>query len=214
MNIHLKQPVVKRGAPIEEARAVVIMVHGRNQTTEYVLDLADRINLSDVHYVAPQAAENSWYPSGFMAALSDNEPHLSYALDCYHKQVSELLEQGVPKHKLVLLGFSQGACLTAEYAVRHPDKYGGIVLYTGGVIGPNGTKWNHGGSFQGTPAFLGSSDIDDWVPEPRVHETATVLKQMGADVTACIYKGMDHLVNDDEIAFARRIIQQVQENAV
>lgn len=145
-----------------------------------------------------------------MEELSANEPNLSYALECYHLRVAELLAQGIPKSRLVLLGFSQGACLTAEYAVRHADRYGGIVLYTGGVIGPEGTKWEYGGSFKGTPVFLGSSNVDDWIPEARVHETAAIFKRMGADTTTRIYKGMEHIVNDDEIAFARRLIQQVQ----
>lgn len=210
MNMHLHERVILHGTPLKDCSAVVFMVHGRNQTTDYVLDLADRINLPGVHYLAPQAAGNSWYPSGFMAELSDNEPHLSCALDCYGVRISELLEQGIPKKKLVLLGFSQGACLTAEYVARNADRFGGVVLYTGGVIGPEGTEWNYGGSLKGTPVFLGSSDIDSWVPERRVYETAAVFKRMGADVTARIYKGMDHLVNDDEIAFARSVIQQVQ----
>ncbi|MGG2198961.1 MULTISPECIES: alpha/beta hydrolase [Paenibacillus] len=210
MNIHLQQPVVTRGVPLDKSSAVVMMMHGRNQTTNDILELADRISLPDVHYVAPQAAGNSWYPNGFMSPLNDNEPYLSFALDCYHTRISELLEQGIPVTKLVLLGFSQGACLTAEYAVRRPGRYGGIVLYTGGVIGPEGMQRNVEGSFLDTPVFLGSSDIDGWVPEQRVLETAALYKQMGADTEARIYKDMDHIVNDDEIAFARALIRQVQ----
>lgn len=210
MNSHLEQPVIRRGVPLKESRAAVIMMHGRNRTTEDILGLVDRINLPEVHYLAPQAAENSWYPSGFTAPLEENEPYLSDALDCCHARVSMLVEQGVPKSKIIWLGFSQGACLTAEYTVRHPDEYGGIVLYTGGVIGPGGTTWNKGGSFQGTPVFLGSSDIDSWVPESRVHATAAVFKQMGAKTTTEIYKGMDHLINDEEVMHARRMIERVQ----
>jgi len=210
MNIHLQELVVTRGESVADCSAVVMMVHGRNQTTDDILELVDRINLPGVHYLAPQAAGKSWYPSGFMAALEDNEPYLTYALECYHTRISELLAQGIPRTKLVLLGFSQGACLTAEYAVRNPGRYGGIVLYTGGVIGPEGTQWNQAGSFQGTPVFLGSSDTDSWVPESRVHETAHIFKQMGAETTTRIYKGMEHIINDDEVEFARRLIQQVQ----
>jgi phospholipase/carboxylesterase len=212
MNIHLKQRVITRGVTLAESSAAVMMVHGRTQTTNDILELADRIDLPGVHYLAPQAADNSWYPSGFMAPLADNEPSLSYALESYHARVSDLLKQGIPKTRLVLLGFSQGACLTAEYAVRHPGRYGGIVLFTGGVIGPVGTEWVNSGSFQGTPVFLGASDIDSWVPEPRVLETGFVFKQMGADTTTRIYKGMGHIVNDEEIEFARKMIKQVLSN--
>lgn len=212
MNIHLEQPVVTAGPPLEESTAVVLLYHGRGQTTGYVLELAERINVPDVHYVAPQAAENSWYPAGFMEERSKNEPYLQYALDSYHERVTELLAKGVAKERLILLGFSQGACLTAEYAYRNPDRYGGIILYTGGLIGPPETQWNKEGSFGGTPVFLGSSDNDSWVPESRVHTTDDVFKRMDAEITKRIYKGMGHEVNDDEIVFARKLIQKVQQS--
>lgn len=211
VNTHMEQPAITRGASLAECRAIALLVHGRNQTTSDILEIAERIALPAVHYVALQAAGNSWYPLSFMAAITDNEPYLSQALECYDARVTELLANGVPRTKLVLLGFSQGACLTAEYAVRHAaDRYGGIVLYTGGVIGPAGTQWEYGGSLQNTPVFLGSSDIDDWVPEARVRETEAVFRRMGADTTLRIYQGMDHVVNDDEIAFARWLLQRVQ----
>ncbi|MCM3713368.1 dienelactone hydrolase family protein [Alkalihalobacillus oceani] len=210
MNIHLQQPVVRRGPAVSEAQAVVFMVHGRDQTTEYVLNLVDRIQLPDVHYVAPQAAQNSWYPVGFMKEIAENEPYLSYALDCYEQRISELVAEGIPKSKIVLLGFSQGACLTAEFAVRRPERYGGIIVYTGGVIGPDGTKWNSQGSFQNTPVFLGSSDVDEWVPEQRIHDTAAIFNKLGAQTKTVIYKGMGHEINDDEIDFARELIRNVK----
>ncbi|WP_404328549.1 alpha/beta hydrolase [Mesobacillus maritimus] len=214
MNIHLQQPVVTRGVPLMNAKAVVFMVHGRNQTTDYVMNLVDRLNLPDVHYVAPQAAENSWYPKGFMENLSENEPYLSNSLDCYEHRISELAELGIPKSKMILLGFSQGACLTAEYVLRNPERYGGVILYTGGIIGPLGTDWNMRGSLNGTPVFLGSSDVDEWVPEHRIHETANLFEKMGANTKTVIYKGMGHLINDAEIDFARGIIRNVQANKI
>lgn len=212
MNIHLQQPIVTRGVPLSEAKAVAIMVHGRNQTTEYVLNLVDRLNLSDVHYLAPQAAGNSWYPKGFMEKLEENEPYLSDSLACYEQRMNELVNQGIPKSQIILLGFSQGACLTAEYAIRNPDRYGGIILYTGGIIGPPGTDWSTTGSFSGTPVFLGSSDVDEWVPEHRIHETASHFEKLGARTEKVIYQGMGHLINDEEIEYGREIFRQVLDN--
>ncbi|WP_158735740.1 alpha/beta hydrolase [Alteribacillus sp. YIM 98480] len=210
MSTHLEQPVIRQGASLLQSKAVVVMMHGRSQTTDDILSLVDRIDLPDVHYMAPQAAGNSWYPKGFMEKLSENEPHVSDALKSYHARITSLLEEGVPLNKIVLAGFSQGACLTAEYALRHPGRYGGLLLFTGGALGPEGTRWKPNGSFNETPVFLGSSDVDSWVPEKRVHETAAAFEQAGAHVTKKIYKGMDHLVNDEEIAAAREMIQKVQ----
>mgnify|MGYP001343389826 CR=1 FL=1 len=209
MNVHLEQPLYHAGVSLEKCKALVMLVHGRHQTAQYMLSLVDRINMPQVHYVALQAANNSWYPQKFMAPLEQNEPHLQFALETYHTHITQLVQQGIAKSKIVLLGFSQGACLTAEYAVRHADRYGGILLFTGGVIGPEGTKWNYEGDFKGTPIFIGCSDQDEWVPEQRVHETAEIFKRMGADTTVKIYKGMGHIINDDEIEQARNILGQV-----
>jgi len=173
------------------------------------VSIADRIGNDSFTYLAPAARDNTWYPYSFMAPLEQNEPFLSSALTVYDALIHDLLAKGFSRRQMVLLGFSQGACLTAEYAVRHADRYGGIVLFTGGLIGPPGTSWPYPGSFQNTPIFLGTSDIDSFVPLERVQESATVFRQMGAEVTERVYPGMDHLVNDDEIAFARAILQKV-----
>lgn len=209
MNPHLKEKVIRRGTPLKDSKAIVILVHGRGQTAETMFELIERMNLTDTHYILPQAADNSWYPYGFMKTLSENEPYLSYSLECYQNWLNELFEQNISPKMIVLLGFSQGACLTAEYAVRNPQRYGGIILLTGGVIGPEGTSWEKNGSFDGTPVFLGSSDVDEWVPEKRVHESADIFLEMGGNVIKRIYKGRDHVVNDDEISFARKIIQNI-----
>jgi len=209
MNIHAGQPVVTRGRPLAESHAVAVMMHGRGRTTDDILELAVRIGDTAFSYLAPTAKDNTWYPYAFMEPIEKNEPCLSYALAIYDALIHELLDKGFSRQQIVLLGFSQGACLTAEYAVRHADRYGGIVLFTGGLIGPVGTRWPYAGSFQGTPIFLGTSDIDSFVPLERVRESAAIFRQMGAEVTERVYPGMDHIVNDDEIACARTIMQQV-----
>ncbi|HAT45274.1 MAG TPA: phospholipase [Ktedonobacter sp.] len=209
MHHHEGQPLVVRGRSLEESHAVAIMMHGRGRTTDDILELANRIGNSAFTYLAPTAKDNTWYPYGFMEAIEKNEPFLSSALAIYDALIGQLLEKGFSKQQIILLGFSQGACLTAEYAVRHADRYGGIVLFTGGLIGPPGTSWHYPGSFQGTPIFLGTSDIDGFVPRERVQESAAIFEQMRAQVIERVYPGMDHIVNDDEIAIAQAIMQAV-----
>lgn len=209
MKYHEGLPLLTRGKPLEESQAVAIMIHGRGGTAEDILGLAEPLGMDTFTYLAPSARDNTWYPYGFMAPREKNEPFLSSALAVYDSLVHELLGRGFSKRQIVLLGFSQGACLTAEYAATHADLYGGIVLFTGGLIGPPGTTWAASGSFQGTPVFLGTSDIDSFVPKERVQESSEVFRQMGAEVTERIYPNMDHMVNEDEIATARAIMQKV-----
>jgi predicted esterase len=200
--IHEGLPVGRRGPDPADARAVVILLHGRGRDVADVLALADRIGDAEVAFLAPAARENTWYPQSFLAPPAENEPYLGSALG-----VVDALVQAHDPERLVLGGFSQGACLAAEYALRHPRRYGGLLLYTGGAIGPPGTTWPSRGSFAGTPAYLGTSDPDDWVPVERVRETAALLRAQDADVTLEVFPGMDHLVNDEEIAAGRALIR-------
>ncbi|HEY5003702.1 MAG TPA: phospholipase [Ktedonobacteraceae bacterium] len=201
--------VTVQGRPLAESHAVAIMMHGRGQKVDYILALIARINDNNCSYLVPAARDNTWYPYGFMEPIEKNEPYLSSALAVYDRLIAELLAQGLTRQQIVLAGFSQGACLTAEYAIRHADHYGGILLFTGGLIGPLGTTWPDAGSFSGTPVFLGTSDVDSFVPLARVQESASIFRQRGALVTERVYPGMEHLVNDDEIAFARTMLQRV-----
>lgn len=189
--------------PLGKSPAVVIMVHGRNAGPANILDLVPRFDRPDVTYLAPAAAGRTWYPLSFMAEKEQNEPGLSSGLWVLAHLVEDVVARGIGRDHIILLGFSQGACLTAEFAVEHADRYAGVILYSGGVIGPPGTRWEYPGSFAGTPTFLGCSDVDAHVPKARVDESAALFRRMGADVTERIYPGMGHLVNDDEIAFAR-----------
>jgi predicted esterase len=209
MNPHEGQPVAMQGKPLAESPGVVIMMHGRGRNTDDILELANRIGNNNFSYLAPAARDGTWYPYGFMEPIPKNEPYLSYALAVYDHLITELLAKGFSKRQIVLAGFSQGACLTAEYAIRHADRYGGILLFTGGLIGPVGTTWPYPGSFAGTPVFFGTSDVDSFVPLTRVQESAAIFQQRGALVTERVYPGMEHIVNDDEIAFAHMLLQQV-----
>jgi phospholipase/carboxylesterase/glyoxalase family protein len=210
VNPHAGQPIVRAGAPLGTGRAVVIMVHGRGAGPENILDLVPRLARPDLTYLAPAAAGRTWYPFSFMAEIARNEPGLSSGLSVLADLVAHVESAGVPRTRIVLLGFSQGACLTSEFAVRHASRFGGVVIFSGGVIGPAGTTWEYDGRFDGTPAFFGCSDTDSHVPEARVRESAALFARMGAVVTTRIYPGMGHLVNDDEIAVAQGMLDAVR----
>ena len=206
---HAGQPVVTAGANPGESHAVMVMVHGRNAAPRNILDVARALDRPRFTFLAPAAANHTWYPLSFMAEMAMNEPGLSSGLAVLRALVDDVLSRGIRREHIVLLGFSQGACLTAEFAVRSAARYGGVIVFSGGLIGPPGTTWPYPGSFDGTPIFLGCSDVDSHVPKQRVDESAAVFTGMGADVTERIYPGMGHLVNDDEIAFTRDLMDAI-----
>ncbi len=206
---HRGQPVLAAGRDIADAAAAMILIHGRGATAESMLQLARELRRDDFAYLAPQAAGYTWYPQSFLAALELNEPFLGSALALVGSVVDDVLRGGMASERVVLLGFSQGACLTTEFAARHARRYGGIVALTGGLIGPDDTPRDYGGSLDGTPVFLGSSDPDFHVPVARVDETERVLARMGAHVTKRIYPGMGHTVNEDELDHVRALMQEV-----
>jgi predicted esterase len=210
---HAGQPVVEVGVALGQAPGTVIMVHGRNAAPANILDLVPRLARPSFTYLAPAAAGRTWYPYSFMADTASNEPGLSSGLAVLASLVERIETAGIPRSRVVLMGFSQGACLAAEFAVRHASRFGGVVAFSGGVIGPPGTRWDYPGTFEGTPVFLGCSDHDSHVPESRVNESADLFAAMGAAVTRRIYPGMGHLVNDDEIAFARTVLDAVSDQA-
>ena len=193
-------------------KPVVVMLHGRGAGPENILDLVPRLANPHFEYIAPAAPNRTWYPFSFMADIASNEPHLSNALAQVTAAVAAAEKSGVPRHKIVLLGFSQGACLATEFMIRNASRFGGLIAFSGGAIGPPGTTWATDGAdgtelnFAGTPMFFGCSDIDAHVPESRVRESAALCVRMGASVTTRIYPGMGHLVNDDEIAQARALL--------
>lgn len=209
MGPHGGQPVITAGAPLGQGRCVMIMVHGRNAGAANILELSARLDHPDFTYLAPSAANNTWYPLSFMAEREKNEPDLSSALHVLAELVDTVEAAGILQSRIVFLGFSQGACLASEFAVRRAGRYGGVIAFSGGLIGPPGTTWSQTDSFDGTPVFLGCSDLDAHIPKVRVEESAEVFTRMGADVTMRLYPGMGHLVNDDEVACARSVMDRV-----
>lgn len=173
------------------------------------MELVPAIDHPGVAYLAPAAAGGTWYPLGFMAPIERNEPGITSGISVIHALIDELLAAGLAADHVVLLGFSQGACLASTAAQRRPRRYGGVMIFTGGLIGPPGTAWNESGAFGATPVFLGCSAHDAHIPESRVRETAGVFERMGAEVTTRIYPGSDHVVNDHEIAVARDLLARL-----
>lgn len=211
MQPHGEEPVVEQGEPLGKA-PVLIMVHGRGAAPPNILELVPRLGRQGWTYLAPTAAGRTWYPYSFMADQAQNEPGLSSGLDVLTRLLDRVMKAGVPSSRIVLLGFSQGACLTAEFAARNPHRYGGVLVFSGGLIGAPGSIQQHPGSFGGTPIFLGCSDVDSHVPRTRVEESAEIFTKMGATTTCRIYPGMGHLVSDDEILFAQGVMAEVDGN--
>ncbi len=160
-------------------------------------------------YLAPQAKGNTWYPYSFLAPREQNEPGISSGLQAISAIFGQLNDSGIPTERIVLAGFSQGACLASEFVATHPVRYGGLLVFSGGLIGPQDAPLSHEGDLQGTPAFVGCSDVDFHIPLERVEETATILRDMGADVTKRIYPGMAHTIIQDEIKEARRVMESL-----
>ncbi|WP_252700749.1 alpha/beta hydrolase [Natronosalvus vescus] len=207
---HQNQPVETGGAPLEDAAAAVVLVHGRGARASGMLELAAEIDPDDVAYLAPQAVRGTWYPQSFLAPIDSNEPSLSSALELLESTL-ETVREDVPLERTVLCGFSQGGCLASEFAARNARRYGGVVAFSGGLIGPEGTPREYEGSLEGTPAFFGCSDRDPHIPLERVHESVEVYEELEADVTERIYEGMGHTVNQDELdAFAEIVVDAAE----
>ena len=196
---HAGQPVLRSGPSPQDARLVAILLHGRGASAEDILGLAHQFSARAIAYVAPQAAGSTWYPYSFLAPVAQNEPWLGSALGVVAGLVEDFAAQGVPAERLVVMGFSQGACLTLEFAARHARRYAAVVAFTGGLIGPPGTPRDYTGDFAGTPMFIASSDVDPHVPLERVQESTAVFHRMGATVDERIYPRMGHTINADEL---------------
>ena len=210
MTFHQGQPILNAGIPVAQAHRVMILVHGRGGSAADILSLANSFQMSSFAYLAPQAATGSWYPHSFLMPLERNEPSLSSALSALEDLLKDLERQGIGPEKVILGGFSQGACLALEYVARHAHRYGGVFAFSGGLIGPEGTPRNYPGSLEGTPIFLGCSDTDAHIPLERVEESARVLSVLGARVEKRIYPSMGHTINSDEIEAVREFMSDLE----
>src|SRR5215208_7768815 len=198
--------VLMGGAQFETATGALIAIHGRGAGAADIIALGEEVAPPNVTILAPQAAGNTWYPYSFLEKTERNEPYLSSALRIVADLIAQLGEQGIPAERVALLGFSQGACLALEAAARNAQRYAGVIGFSGGLIGPPGTAFEFPGSLEGTPVFIGSSDVDPHIPKERVEESAAALERLGAVVDVRLYPGMGHTVNRDELEAARSIL--------
>ncbi|MGH1365087.1 MAG: alpha/beta hydrolase [Calditrichia bacterium] len=208
---HNNQPLLSVGASLEEATKALIFTHGRGANARDILTLVDelKIDRSTTALLAPDAAGNSWYPYSFMAPTAQNEPFLSSALEVLADAITRLEENDIPTEKIMLIGFSQGACLSTEFVARNPKRYGGVAALSGGLIGPPDAELKFEGNLEETPVFLGCSDVDFHIPKERVQQSTLVLSKMNANTTERLYPGMGHTVNIDEIQFVQEMVNSL-----
>ncbi len=211
---HQGQKLVTAGTPLDEATAALILVHGRGATARSIVQMGEEVHREGVALLAPQAARNTWYPNSFLAPVERNEPGRSSGLQAVDDAVERAVEAGIDRERVLLLGFSQGACLASEYVARNPRRYGGLVALSGGLIGETVDPTSYDGDIEGTPVFVGCSDVDPHIPLERVKETSEAFELLNGDVDERIYEGMGHGVNEDELeAVAELVARLVGEDA-
>lgn len=203
--MHQKNSIAA-GAALTANNKVLIMVHGRGGSAEDILSLSAYLEVQGFSLLAPQATNHTWYPYSFLMPPVQNEPWLSSALALLKDLVDELMQQGIPTNNIYFLGFSQGACLALEFVARNAARYGGVVAFTGGLIGDTLNLENYTGNFQQTPIFIGTSNPDPHVPVERVQATAEILNNMGAQVTTKLYAGMAHTISQEELDLANKLV--------
>ena len=208
-NPHRNQPVFQRGAPLNAAKGAVVLLHGRGASADDILGLAQDFDLPELANLAPEAAEHTWYPYSFLSPVVQNQPWLDSALKLVGETIQRAINAGIERQNVAIVGFSQGACLATEFVARNAARYGGLVAFTGGLIGPPGAKFGYSGELSGTPCFLGAGDRDPHVPWKRVEESAAVLSDLGAAVTLRRYPGLPHTINQDEIDHAKVILRRI-----
>lgn len=201
-----KKNIQSAGKSLKEAEKVLIMVHGRGANARDILGLASHLNVSEYALLAPEATNHTWYPHSFLAKPEQNEPWLSSALGLLEELVAEVMEQGISVQNIYFLGFSQGACLTLEFVTRHAQKFGGVAVFTGGLIGDKINLENYSGNFNGTPIFIGTGNPDPHVPIERVKESVSILEKMNAKVELQVYEGRPHTISQEEIEGVNRVV--------
>lgn len=208
---HQDQPLVTAGAPFDAAEAALVLVHGRGATAQSIVQMADEFHQHGVAYLAPQAARNTWYPNAFTAPVELNEPGRTSGLQAIDDTVSKANEAEIPTDRIMVLGFSQGACLASEFVARNPTHYGGLAVLSGGLIGETVDPDDYDGDLEETPIFFGCSDVDPHIPKERVHESASIFEQLHGDVTKRLYEGMGHGINQDEVDHVSTMVAELVE---
>lgn len=205
-HVHQGQPVLRYGAPLAEAQAAVILMHGRGSTAQSILGLADHLPQDAIAYLAPQAANHTWYPNSGFIPVEANEPYVSSVFQVLTDVLAQVNAAGLPPDRVALGGFSQGACVVAEYAARHPQRYGGLIVLSGALLGPADAPRQYDGSLEGTPVVIGGAERDSWVTEHQLRLTGQHLQDLGAVVDVAIYPGGEHTIRPAEVERVRRLV--------
>jgi phospholipase/carboxylesterase len=205
MYTHSKH-VIQSGVSLNEAKKAIIMLHGRGASAQSIVSLKDELNIGDAAILAPQATNNSWYPYSFLAPVEQNQPALDSALHLVGTLVQEIVSAGIPMDKIYFLGFSQGACLGLEFATRNAAAYGGVIAFTGGLIGENLAPALYTGDFANTPVFIATGDPDPHVPLTRVQESVSILQKLNAAVTLRVFRGRAHTIQREELKLANELV--------
>ena len=205
---HAGMPLHMFGSEINNATRVVVLIHGRGAGAAGIASLATEFGLPNVTYIVPEASGKVWYPFSFLSPVAANEPGLSSGLSVIDGIITECGRRDIPPERIALAGFSQGACLALEFAIRYPKRYAAIIGFSGGLIGPQGTQWRSRPAFDGTPVFLGCSDRDMHIPAERVKESAETFAAYGAQVDMRLYANMPHTINDEEVRIARQMLAE------
>ena len=204
---HLGEKILYAGSDIKKAESIMLLLHGRGAAADSMFPLIDELNADNMMFVVPQADHFTWYPYRFIEERQANEPGISSALILIHSIIKSLNDQGISKEQIYLLGFSQGACLAADYAARFPTKYAGVFVLSGGLIGKSVNLRDYTGNLDNTPVFLGCSTEDLHIPEDRVRESTQIFEMLNADVTMKIYENLGHTINQDELDQINNIIR-------
>jgi len=194
------------GLPLDKAKKAAILIHGRGATAASILSLSSYLKLDDFARLAPEAAGNSWYPYSFMAPDLQNRTALENSISILESAWDKIISAGIKPENVYFIGFSQGACLSLEFAARNAQKLGGVIAFTGGLIGEKLNSEKYRGDLDGTPVFIGSSDRDFHVPASRIKESADLLTKMGANVKTWLFDDPDHTIRQEEIDWVNKNI--------
>jgi phospholipase/carboxylesterase len=208
---HQDQECLVEGTPLSEADRALILLHGRGATARSIMGMGTELHRDGLALLAPQAARNTWYPNSFLAPVEENEPGRSSGLQAIEDAIATATDAGIEYESIVVLGFSQGACLASEYIARNPRRYGGLVALSGGLIGETIDPEGYDGDIEATPVFIGCSDVDPHIPLERVQETTVTFQRLGGDVDERIYEGMGHGINEDELDYVRGMVADLVE---
>ena len=197
---------IQTGLSLADSKKAIILLHGRGATAESILSLTSYLDLADFSVFAPQAAQRTWYPYGFMASDEGNLSALNSSLQQVSLLFQFLIENGKAPEQIYVMGFSQGACLSLEFTARNAQKFGGVVAFTGGLIGEKLEEKKYKGDFQGTPILLSSSAHDMHVPAQRINDSAQLLQRMGAEVSLKFFEDELHTIRPEELAWVNQTL--------